>query len=201
MFGTLLQRIEEAGFFSQIRDSTYAYPVLLWLHLLALVAWGGMMLVTDLRLLGLGFRIDSVADVVEGLRWPKRIGFIIAAFCGALLFGAKAGQYSYNLWFWIKMMLLALLAANSLIIRRGASLSGPDRSHTGRMKLVGSLSLLLWIGLLWAARGPATVKDVMHSMVDPSADFLFQSGIVAEHLLNIASDFKLFAGGVFVFDF
>src|SRR4029079_5490931 len=36
-------------------------------------------------------------------------------------------------------------------------------------------SLLLWTIVLVAARGPATVKDVMHSMVDPSADFLFQS--------------------------
>ena len=26
-----------------------------------------------------------------------------------------------------------------------------------------------------AARGPATVKDIMHSMVDPSGDYLFQS--------------------------
>ena len=30
----------------------------------------------------------------------------------------------------------------------------------------------MWFGL---ARGPATVKDIMHSMVDPSGDFLFHS--------------------------
>src|SRR5579862_9340662 len=151
MPATLLQRIEATGFFSQIRNSAYAYPILLWLHIVALIFWGGMMLVTDLGL---------TADLTA-LRRPKWISFIVAAFCGVLLFGAKAGQYSYDPWFWGKMALLALLGATSLILRR--------------TKLSGGLSLLLWMSAIAAARGPATVKDIMHSMVDPSGDFLFHS--------------------------
>jgi hypothetical protein len=166
MLATLLQRIEEAGFFSQIRDSAYAYPILLWLHIAAVIAWGGMMLVTDLRFLGLALRNASAAEIVEGFRWPKRLTFIVAAFCGVLLFGAKAGQYSYNPRFWVKMTLVVLLAANYLIFR-----CAPNR----KMALAAGLSLLLWMGALGAARGPATVKDIMHSMVDPSGDFLFHS--------------------------
>ena len=52
-----------------------------------------------------------------------------------------------------------------------------DRSPRlpGYAKLAATLSLLLWIGVVWAARGPATIKDIMHSMVDPSGDFLFRS--------------------------
>jgi len=143
------------------------YPVLLWLHIVALIVWGGAMLVTDLRLLGVGFTDDSVVDLVGGLRWPKRIGFIVAAVCGALLFWVKRGEYPYNPSFWIKMALLALLAANYLILRRG--------EIKGRAKLAGGLSLLLWMGAIAAARGPTTVKDIMHSMVDPSGDYLFKS--------------------------
>jgi hypothetical protein len=168
MPAALLNRIENAAFFPLIRESAYAYPALLWLHIVALIAWGGMMLVTDLRFLGVGFRGNMVTDLIEGLRWPKRLTLIVAASCGVLLFGAKAGQYSYNAAFWIKMTLLALLAANYWILRR--TLDQPVR-----MRLAGSLSLLLWMGAVWAARGPATVKDIMHSMVDPSGDFLFQS--------------------------
>jgi hypothetical protein len=145
----------------------YAYPVLLWLHILALAVWGGAMLVTDLRLLDLICKTHSLADAIDGLRWPKRLSFTMVAFCGVLLFVAKAGEYSYNFWFWVKMSLLLLLAANYLILRRGVS--------RDRMKLAGGLSLLLWMGAIWAARGPATVKDIMHSMVDPSGDFLFHS--------------------------
>src|SRR5262249_41443622 len=36
-------------------------------------------------------------------------------------------------------------------------------------------SLLLWTGVVWSSRGPATVKDIMHSMIEPAGDFVFQS--------------------------
>jgi len=140
----------------------YAYPVLLAVHIVALVLLGGMVVLTDLRWLGLGMGSYSATVVVDGLRVPKRIAFGLAAASGAVLFGANAGEYSKNPWFWLKITLLVLIAANYLIVRRSP-------------KLAAALSLLLWTGVVWAARGPATIKDIMHSMVDPSGDFLFQS--------------------------
>jgi hypothetical protein len=165
--------------FTYIRDSAYAYPILLSLHMVALAFFGGMILVTDLRLLGLGMRSYSVSDVVNGLRVPKRLGFIIAAVCGVLMFGSKAGRYSHNPWFWTKLALLVLIGVNYLIFRRGvynnlAALdSAPQIPRTA--KLAGGLSLLLWTGVACGARGPATIKDIMHSMVNPSGEFLFKS--------------------------
>jgi hypothetical protein len=146
---------------------TALYPALLWLHIVALIVWGGAMLVTDLRLLGAGFTDDSIARVIEMLRWPKRIAFIVAAVSGVLLFAAKAGQYTHNPSFRIKMTLLAILAGYYLLFRRCIPLDRP--------KFAGGWSLVLWISAIAAARGPATVKDIMHSMVDPSGDFLFKS--------------------------
>jgi Family of unknown function (DUF6644) len=179
MLVSLLERLQETGFFSYIRGSAYAYPVLLWLHIVAIIALGGMVIVTDLRLLGLGLRSYSVPGVVNGLRVPKRVCFILALVCGALMFGAKAAQYSYNPWFWIKLTLLALIAANYLIFRRSVydGAANVDRAPqlSGKGKLAAALSLFLWTGVVWAGRGPATIKDIMHSMVDPSGDFLFRS--------------------------
>ena len=57
-------------------------------------------------------------------------------------------------------------AQDHLIFRRGVA---------SKAKFAAVWSLLLWTGVVWAARGPATIKDIMHSMVDPSGDFLFQS--------------------------
>ena len=168
----LLQRIEDLGLFSAIRDSAYAYPLLLWLHILALLVWGGMLLLTDLRLLGFHAAGDALSAIVEGFRRPKRISFTIAALSGILLFGAKAAEYAYDPWFWVKMTLLALLAANYLLLRRGVF---PRPTQSGRKMLAAGASLLLLTGAIGAARGPATVKDIMRSMVDPSGDFLFQS--------------------------
>ncbi len=162
--------LQQTGLFSYIRDSAYAYPILLSVHLVALAFFGGMILMTDLRLLGLGLRGYSVVEIVDGLRSAKRFGFAIAALTGVLLFGAKAGQYSYDTWFWIKLGLLVAVAVNYLVCRQVyTSESAP------RAKLAAGLSLLLWTGVACAGRGPATIKDIMHSMVDPSGDFLFKS--------------------------
>ena len=106
----------------------------------------------------------SEREVIDGLRVPKRIAFGLAAVTGSVLFGAHAEQYANNPWFWTKIVLLVLIAANYLVLRR-----------TGNGRLAAGLSLILWTGVVVAARGPATVKDIMHSMVDPSGDFLFHS--------------------------
>jgi hypothetical protein len=179
MFVSFLKWLQETGFFSHIRGSEYAYPVILSLHMVALAFFGGMIVATDLRLLGLGMRRYSVAEVVNGLRIPKRFGFIFAAASGALLFGSKAELYSYNPWFWSKIALLALIAVIYMIFQRGVynNVAELDRARQlpGKAKLAAGFSLLLWTGVVCAGRGPATIKDIMHSMVDPSGDFLFKS--------------------------
>ena len=95
------------------------------------------------------------------------------------MFGAKASQYSHNPWFWTKLALLGLIAVSCLIFRRSvyANAAQLDRvpHPSSRAKLAAALSLLLWAGVACAGRGPATFKDIMHSMVDPSGDFVFQS--------------------------
>jgi hypothetical protein len=179
MLLSFFKSLQATDLFSFIRGSAYAYAVLLSLHVVALAFFGGLVVVTDLRLLGLGMRNYSVSDVMNGLRVPKRFGFIFAAACGVLLFGSTAGQSSRNPWFWVKVALLVLIAVNYLIFRRGvyndsAQLDrGPNLP--GRAKLAAGLSLLLWTGVIGAARGPATIKDIMHSMVDPTGDYLFKS--------------------------
>jgi hypothetical protein len=156
-------------FIEFVGSPAYAYPILLSVHVVALVLLGGMVVLTDLRWLGLGMRGYSARDVMDGLRVPKRIAFGMAAASGVVLFGAHAPQYASNPWFWLKIALLVLIGANYFIFRRIAS------DDAGKRKLAASLSLILWTGVVVAARGPATVKDIMHTMVDPNADFLFHS--------------------------
>jgi uncharacterized membrane protein len=156
-------------FIGFVGSTAYAYPALLAVHVVALVLLGGMVVLTDLSWLGLGMRSYSVKDVIDGLRVPKRIAFGLAAASGVVLFGAHAEQYANNPWFWLKIALLVLIAANYFLFRR--ALSG----DSGTRKLAACLSLFLWTGVIVAARGPSTVKDIMHSMVDPSGDFLFHS--------------------------
>ncbi|HLI84432.1 MAG TPA: DUF6644 family protein [Bryobacteraceae bacterium] len=164
-----------SNLFSWIRESSDAYLLILAVHLGALALFGGMVLVTDLRLLGAGMRSYSVSGIVNGLRIPKRIGFGLAALSGVLLFGAHPGQNSHNPWFWAKLALLALVALNYLVFRSVYSAQAAGAQTSAKAKVAAGLSLVLWTGVICAGRGPATVKDVMHSMIDPNGDFVFQS--------------------------
>ena len=67
MFVSFFKWLQETDLFSYLRNSAYAYPVLLSVHIVALIFLGGMVVVTDLRLLGLGMRSYSVSEVVNGL--------------------------------------------------------------------------------------------------------------------------------------
>jgi hypothetical protein len=161
------------GIFISSLGSTY--PVLLLLHIAALICLGGMILATDVRLLGAGLLSYPASDVVNALRIPKRVAFTIAVACGMLMFAARPARYAYDPWFWIKMGLLGLVAANYLMFLHRVYKKSAGLADALEPKIAATLSLLLSAGVLWAARGPATVKDIMHSMIDPSGDFLFES--------------------------
>lgn len=145
--------------------SSYVYLALLAVHVASLALFGGLVLATDLRLLEIGLRGYSVEEIVEGLRSPKRVGLTLAVLSGLALFVAHPEQYLNDGWFWAKIALLLLLVLNYAMFLRGLK----------RPRLAGGLSLLLWTAVVCAGRGPATIKDVMHSMVDPSGDSVFAS--------------------------
>lgn len=145
--------------------SSYLYLATLTVHVASLVLFGGLVLATSVRLLGVGLRDYPVEDLMQGLRRPKRIGLALAVLSGGGLFAAHPQQYLGNPWFWAKIALLLLLTLNYAMFLRGLK----------RPKLAGGLSLLLWTGVVCVGRGPATIKDVMHSMVDPNGDAVFAS--------------------------
>lgn len=156
MLLSILIRLQNLTWFSNFRSSAYVYPVVLALHLTAISWFGAMILATDLRLLGWALPDTSAAEVIRRLRTGKRIGFVIAAACGFVLFAAKAEEYYYNPFFRTKMLLFAFVAIHALVFRKGvyaapAGLAGgPDPPR--RVKLAAALSLLFWVGILCAGR-------------------------------------------------
>src|SRR5580698_3076642 len=112
---TFLIWLENLAPFSGLRSSAYVYPLLLALHLSAISLFGATIVATDLRLLGVALSGSAASQVIRHLRTPKRIGFILAATCGFLLFASKAEEYYYNPFFRTKMVLFALIAIHALV--------------------------------------------------------------------------------------
>jgi len=154
--------IQNLPFFVYLRSSGETFPAILALHLSAISLFGAMIVATDLRLLGWAFRGSSIAAVVDQLRTPKRIGFLLAATCGFLLFCSKAEDYYYNPFFRMKISLFILVAVHALVFRptvynHPAALDSPPgaQKKTGtplRAKVAACISLFLWICILFAGR-------------------------------------------------
>ncbi len=148
---SFFQWIRDTSLATAVRESALAYPIIMSLHLTSIAVFGGMILMTDLRLLGVAMVSVPIADVIRQLRWWKGAGFVVMVTCGSLMAAAKADQYYANPYFLIKMALLALVGVHALVFRRSVygNRAEPDRA---RAMSAACLSLVLWLGILSAGR-------------------------------------------------
>jgi hypothetical protein len=153
---SIAHTIQSIGFLTDFRESALVYPVVMSTHLSCIAVFGGMILMTDLRLLGVAMTDRPISEVIRKFRTWKRVGFCIMVTMGALLASSEAEKYSPNPFFWAKMCCLSLVAIHAIIFRplvynNPAEL---DKSPTipGRAKLAGALSLLIWLGILTCGR-------------------------------------------------
>ncbi len=162
------QWIQATDFFTFLRQSWYVYPIVLTTHIIGIATFGGMILIVDLRLLGVAMRNWSVTDVVDQLRVLKRIGLVLVVTCGVILAGSKAEEYYYNKFFWTKMSLLALIAIHGLIFRRSVYRNTAELDKAvqmpGRAKLAASLSLILWTCVMIAGRGIGYIEPPLERL-------------------------------------
>src|ERR1700682_359723 len=111
------ETIQSIGFMTDLRESALVFPIMLTTHLSCIAVFGGMILMTALRLLGLAMTGRSVTDVVGQFRIWKRVGFCIMVTMGGMLAGSEAVKYSANPFFWGKMTLLVLMGVHALVFR------------------------------------------------------------------------------------
>jgi hypothetical protein len=148
--------IQSIGFLSDFSESVLAYPIVLSIHLACIALFGGMILMTNLRLLGLTFKGQTITGMVTAFRPWKRVGGVVMFSCGVLLATSEAEKYSPNPFFWTKMVILGLIGVHAMIFRplvynRTEEL---DRSAVipAKAKVCAILSLLLWTAMFTMGR-------------------------------------------------
>jgi hypothetical protein len=168
MLLSFAQWVQETGVAVFLRGSGIIYPLILSFHLAAIAMTVAMIIMCDLRLLGLALRRYSISDVYGQLRWPKVCGFLVILVCGLLLACSKAEEYYYNVFFWAKMSLLALIAVNSLVFRGSVygNTAALDKAARlpGSAKLAAILSLVLWIGVVICGRGIGYIEPPLEKL-------------------------------------
>ena len=155
MFLSFCQWLFNTNFGTSIRESAYMYPIILSTHLIAIALFGGMVLMSDLRLLGWALKDLPVSTVVGGLRPWKRVGLGLILAMGFCLFSAKPVEYYHNPFFWTKITLLTLALFHAIAFKGSVydKLGEMDRTGvTPRAKMAARMSLVLWLLIPCAGR-------------------------------------------------
>lgn len=151
-----LQWLEETPGSVLIRESLLLYPLVETAHVLTLCVFLGMIMMLDLRLVGVGLRGVPVSEVASRLLPFARWGFAIMAVSGLLLFYSGPVKAANNLFFRVKILLITIAGVNAwlfhLTIYRRVVSWDRAASPPARAKLAGALSLLLWSGVVICGR-------------------------------------------------
>ncbi len=134
-----------------VRNSLWLFPTIEAVHLLGLSVLGGALLVVDLRLLGVGLKRQTIAELAEQMR-PWLLGaLVVMGATGFMLFLSEAIKCYYNDAFWMKITTLPVALMFSFTVRaRVAGTGGLDASM--RTRLVGAISIALWFIVAAAGR-------------------------------------------------
>ena len=146
--------IESTDLSTTIREGALPYPILGGIHLLGIALFGGMVLATDLRLLGWAMQRRPVSDLVQQFHLWKRAGFVLVVASGLLLAWAEPQKLYRSPAFWIKMALFVLVGVHALVFRAGVyqNTARLDTAVTVQARLAAAISLVLWAGLIISGR-------------------------------------------------
>jgi hypothetical protein len=153
---SLWQSLEASALGVYIAESSWAFPTIECIHVIALVTVVGTIAIMDLRLLSIASR-DTAVTLMSRDTLPFTWGaFVLAAITGSLLFVSKATSYAHNPYFIAKMVCLFLAGANMAIFHSTAwktvSKWDSDVAIPLGGKIAGLLSLFFWVLVVFFGR-------------------------------------------------
>jgi hypothetical protein len=134
------------------RESNWAYPYVQLIHFTGLSIWLGTTFALDLRLLGVGYRRATPAQLARDLFVWNWIGFGIVLTGGFILFSALASSFVDNPAFqWKLGMFVPLALAWHIVIQHQARNWGKTQDVPGFAKFGALAEIVIWIGVVVAA--------------------------------------------------
>jgi hypothetical protein len=157
MIRQFFQSVEATPWGTAVRESTWLFPTIESIHVLALVLVVGSIMVVDLRLLNLASRHRSVAELTDEILPWTWTAFVCALVTGSLLFSSSAVRYTGIWQFDAKMCMLVLAAINMGIFHLGVFRRAADwdLAHSRpplAAQLAGAISLVIWVTIVALGR-------------------------------------------------
>ena len=140
--------LEGLAWTTALRESPYGYPLIETSHVACIVVFAGLVIMMDLRLVGLAFTNAPLAQIQRRLFPWQMASFVPSTATGILLFCVDPLRYYRNVLFLAKLVFLALAGLNALAFhlkthRRTEGWDG-DPEIIATARLAGAASLLLW---------------------------------------------------------
>lgn len=152
----IAQSIQDSSIGTAIAESTIVFPLIEAVHLLGLALSVGLLLVVDLRLLGLVLPNVPAAKVHHQLRRWIFVGFALTFVSGALLFWSEAGQVIVNYAFIAHALFILVGLANAAFFELRLAPGAPDWKEGPRVpaaaRYAGATSLSAWFLVLVSGR-------------------------------------------------
>lgn len=127
-----------------LNSNEWAFPLTECFHITSFALSIGTIMLVDLRLLGLAFKRETAGQLVKDTWLWTLAGLIIVIISGLLIFSSDPIRYIYNSGFQWKIAILVIAIIFNYTIHRKVALSNASPPVA---KLVGLISLLLWIAV------------------------------------------------------
>jgi hypothetical protein len=129
-----------------LNTNEWAFPVCEILHILGFAVGIGTITMVDLRLLGIGMKKESSADLWKDTFPWTLAGLALALITGPLIFSSDPNMYLRNASFRFKLTALALAIIFNYTIHRWVALK---QASGGVAVLTGVVSLALWVSVIF----------------------------------------------------
>jgi uncharacterized protein DUF6644 len=153
---SFLQWLGDSPFSTGIRESTWIYPVIESVHVLSLCVFVGLLLLWDLRLVGISLRRVAVSEVWAWLIPWITLGAILMVISGVLLFVSDPVKFYGNIFFRLKALGLFLALINAVAFHLGVERRLPEwdtAAVTPRgARVAGAISIALWAVIVVTGR-------------------------------------------------
>ena len=139
-----------------VSESNWLFAVIEGSHILALSLSVGMIVLLDIRLLGLAFRTEAASRIMRQLMPWAMTGFAIMFITGIFLFITQAGKAYGNVFFRTKLISLLLLGINAAVYHKKFYPKMADwnlaQTAPAGARFCAGFSLLLWIVVIVCGR-------------------------------------------------
>lgn len=172
--------LDDTPWSTGLHESFYLYNWIETTHVLTLTVSLGLLLLVDLRMLGLALPGVPADRVAHRLQWPMLLGFGVMFVTGALLFYAIPVRSAQSVWLRIKFLLLVCAAINALVFHRRMRAAAGDWALAPRaprnLRRGAALSVAFWVLIVICGR--LIAYDWFDCAKDPTAFIAAFAGCV-----------------------